>query len=179
MNRAIKRLFLPNLLTIIAIALSDLISKRVIFSFIDSQIRSTSELEQLYLLPFLNLVKVWNRGVSFGMFNHINSAPILLSLLQIIIINVLIYILYKGYQKAFEQNKLDLKFKIHSYAISLIIGGAFGNLIDRLQNGAVADFIDLHAFDYHWPAFNIADSAICIGVAILIIQDLFCKKTHS
>ncbi len=54
-----------------------------------------------------------------------------------------------------------------------MIGGAVGNLIDRLRFGAVADFLDVHAFGYHWPAFNIADSAITIGVAVLIFDSLF------
>ena len=53
--------------------------------------------------------------------------------------------------------------------LALILGGAIGNVIDRIRFGAVVDFLDFYVGEYHWPAFNIADSAICIGVAILLI----------
>jgi signal peptidase II len=58
-------------------------------------------------------------------------------------------------------------------ALGLVIGGAVGNVIDRVRFGAVVDFLDVHAFGYHWPAFNVADSAICVGAAILILESLF------
>jgi signal peptidase II len=57
--------------------------------------------------------------------------------------------------------------------IGLIIGGAVGNVIDRLRFGAVADFLDLHAFGYHWPAFNVADTGITVGAAVLVLDSLF------
>jgi len=63
--------------------------------------------------------------------------------------------------------------KGEAIAISLIIGGAVGNLIDRVQYGYVIDFLDFHAMGWHWPAFNVADSAITIGAAILIWDSLF------
>ena len=59
--------------------------------------------------------------------------------------------------------------------LGLIIGGAVGNLIDRLRFGAVADFLDVHAFGYHWPAFNAADSAITVGAIVVILESLFCN----
>ncbi len=58
-------------------------------------------------------------------------------------------------------------------ALGLIVGGALGNVIDRLRLGAVFDFIDVHLAGYHWPAFNLADSALSIGVVLLIIDGLF------
>ena len=61
-------------------------------------------------------------------------------------------------------------------ALALILGGAIGNIIDRIRFGAVVDFLDFHAFGYHWPSFNIADTMICIGVAIIIIQAIFSKE---
>ena len=61
-------------------------------------------------------------------------------------------------------------------ALSLILGGAVGNIIDRIRFGAVIDFVDIHFMDFHWPAFNIADSAITIGVALFLL-DSFLKKS--
>ena len=65
--------------------------------------------------------------------------------------------------------------KLEAISLSLILGGAVGNLIDRLIFGYVIDFLDVYYQDYHWPAFNIADSAICVG-AVLLILDSFRKK---
>jgi signal peptidase II len=67
--------------------------------------------------------------------------------------------------------------KFESISLGLIIGGAIGNVIDRLRFGAVADFFDVYVGQYHWPAFNIADASICIGVALLLIHGLFLDKT--
>jgi signal peptidase II len=63
-----------------------------------------------------------------------------------------------------------------NFALSFILSGAFGNLIDRAINGAVADFLDFHLFGYHWPAFNLADSLVFIGVFMLIFENQFTKK---
>lgn len=116
---------------------------------------------QIELLPFFNIVYVWNRGVSFGMFNSIENSQIILSLLQGSIALILIILLYRN------------KDKYVSYAFSIIIGGALGNVIDRIKNGAVADFLDFHIASYHWPAFNVADSAIFIGVMMLLYKEFF------
>ncbi|MEM9101802.1 MAG: signal peptidase II [Pseudomonadota bacterium] len=72
--------------------------------------------------------------------------------------------------------RLPLTERINGIAYSLVLGGAIGNLIDRLLYGKVVDFIDWYYGSYHWPAFNIADSAICIGVVLLIIDMLFYAK---
>lgn len=64
-------------------------------------------------------------------------------------------------------------------ALSLIIGGALGNVLDRLRFGAVADFLDFHLGNLHWPAFNVADSAICIGIALLLTHSLFFDPKRS
>ena len=57
-------------------------------------------------------------------------------------------------------------------ALGLVIGGALGNVIDRVRFGAVIDFLDFHALGYHWPAFNVADSAICVGAVLLLVDGL-------
>lgn len=119
---------------------------------------------------FLNFVMVWNRGVSFGMFNNVQVAPyqplILITLSIVIVIGLLFWL-----RKA--SNCLQVG------ALGLIIGGAIGNVIDRAIYGAVADFFDFHIADKHWPAFNIADSAICVGVFLLVIDSFFdIRKKH-
>jgi len=60
--------------------------------------------------------------------------------------------------------------------LALILGGALGNVIDRLRFGQVVDFVDLHAFGWHWPAFNVADSAITVGAALLVFEGLLHRE---
>ena len=117
------------------------------------------------LTPFFNLVMTWNRGVSFGIFN--NGGPwnaLALSALSIVIVVGLLVWLSKA------QGRLI------SLALGAIIGGALGNVIDRVRWGAVADFLDVHAFGWHWPAFNLADSAITVGAILLVLDSLFSRQ---
>jgi signal peptidase II len=65
--------------------------------------------------------------------------------------------------------------RLAALSLAAIIGGALGNVIDRVRFGAVVDFLDFHVLGYHWPAFNVADSAITVGAAILILESLFNK----
>ncbi len=114
----------------------------------------------LYLLPFVNLVMVWNPGISFGLFASPGGQRwILVILSMVIVIGLMIWL-----------RRTDRR--LLKFAIGGLIGGALGNVWDRVYYGAVADFFDIHVFGYHWPAFNIADSAITIGV-VLIIYDAF------
>lgn len=120
--------------------------------------------EPIEVTSFFNLVMVWNRGISFGMFQHAFYSPIIFTFLAILIIIALLFWL----------KNTDSMIEIIS--IGLVIGGAIGNVIDRIKYGAVADFYDFHAAGYHWPAFNIADMAVFIGAVMLCICSLFCKK---
>lgn len=108
--------------------------------------------------PFFNLVMVWNHGVSFGMFSNPDSDY---SMWVLIAVAIGISIALSFW--LFKSERLS-----EVMAIGLVIGGALGNVIDRLRFGAVADFFDIHALGYHYPSFNIADSAIFIGVAWLL-----------
>lgn len=114
---------------------------------------------------YFNLVKVWNTGVSFSMFNnHGSLGVIVLSAVSLVI-------------SAFLLNWMrqeDSKLKIVS--LGLIVGGALGNVFDRIRFGAVLDFLDFHYATHHWPAFNLADTFICIGAFILILCELFNEK---
>jgi signal peptidase II len=111
------------------------------------------------LMPYLNLVMAWNTGVSFSMLR--GTGAWLLSGLAIAVSVGLVSWLSR------------LSDRLPGYAVGLIIGGALGNVIDRLRFGAVFDFIDFYVGDWHWPAFNLADSAISIGVVLLLFDSLF------
>lgn len=108
--------------------------------------------------PFFNVVLGRNRGVSFGMLSADHPAtPWILSALALALIAGFIF-----------WTRHDRR-PLNAVAVGLITGGALGNVVDRLRHGAVTDFLDFHAGGYHWPAFNIADSAIFLGVALLLL----------
>ena len=120
------------------------------------------------ITPFFNIVLAWNRGVSFGMFNdHGESGPLILTALAVAIVIALSVWLWRA----------TTMFSV--VALGLVIGGAVGNVVDRMIHGAVVDFLDFHVLGYHWPAFNVADSAICVGAAILILESLFTRAETS
>lgn len=135
-------------------------------------LRETSEALLPYIeiptLPFFNIVMVWNHGVSFGMFsNSANTGAIVLSILAVIIT------VWFGLWLFMTRSKMQ------AIAIAMVIGGALGNVIDRVRFGAVIDFLDFHIMDWHYPAFNIADSAVVLGVLTLIVYSVFFEKTLS
>lgn len=110
---------------------------------------------------FFNIVMVWNRGASFGLFRADSGWGVLLlaSVAVAICIGLTVW----------------LARVTHGWlatALGLVIGGALGNVIDRVLYGAVADFLDFHAYGYHWPAFNVADIAISVGVVMLLLDGL-------
>ena len=111
--------------------------------------------------PFLNLVVVLNTGISFGFFaSESELTRYLLVALALIVSIILMRWL------ASSTNRFVCA------ALGMIIGGAFGNVIDRLVHKAVVDFLDFHLYGWHWPAFNVADSAITIGVALFVLASL-------
>lgn len=113
------------------------------------------------LTGFFNLVLVHNRGVSFGM---LGGAPEWASAALIVFALLLSAALCIWMWRADS--------RLLGTALGLVVGGAIGNVIDRFVHGAVVDFLDFHAMGYHWPAFNVADSAITVGVAFLILDSL-------
>lgn len=119
--------------------------------------------ESVELLPVLNLVNVHNKGAAFGMFSSLgNTFFIVISFMAIIFIAVLLVKERDGF--------LPLTF---------ILAGAAGNLADRLAYGYVRDFIDVFVGRHHWPAFNVADSALTIGITLMIVGVLFNKGQPS
>ena len=116
-----------------------------------------SPYEIIRVLPFFNIVYVENIGSAFGMFKSLGNAFfIAIAALAIIFVTVII-----------------LKGKHDRVAFSLILGGAVGNLTDRLIHGYVIDFLDIYVGRFHWPAFNVADSALTIGMSLLVIKIFF------
>jgi signal peptidase II len=113
------------------------------------------------IFPFFNIVIVFNRGISFGMFAGAATwMPLALTVMAAAIVTVLFVWMLRATEKTVI------------LALGVIIGGAAGNIIDRLHYGFVIDFLDFHLGRYHWPAFNIADTAVFIGVVILCLMSI-------
>jgi len=118
----------------------------------------------IYLTQYLNLNLIWNKGIAFGLFSFDeNFIYNLLSLLIISIIIVILIMIIKN--DGFKR-----------YCLILIMGGALGNLFDRIYFSAVPDFIDLHIKNFHWFIFNVADIFITVGVICLIYVEIFFNK---
>ncbi|HDZ84329.1 MAG TPA: signal peptidase II [Nitrospirae bacterium] len=121
--------------------------------------------DRIEVLPFLNIVYVENKGAAFGMFANLgNNFFIGISVIALVVILVYMSKIPKG---------LEL------FSISLIFGGAVGNLIDRILLGKVVDFIDFYVGTWHWPAFNVADSALTIGIILFMLVALTQSKKPS
>ncbi len=117
-------------------------------------------LEVIRILPFFNIVYVENTGSAFGLFKSLgNTFFIIISIFAITLVSFLL-----------------VKEKDNRLCYSLIIGGAAGNLVDRIIYGYVIDFFDFHIAGVHWPVFNIADSALTIGIILLFYKTLFKKS---
>ena len=115
--------------------------------------------------PFFNLVMVWNKGVSFGLFaaDSVAGRIFLLSFSALVVAGLIYWL-------------LKTKELMSVIGIGFVIGGALGNMLDRLRYGAVADFFHLHAFGYDWYVFNIADAAIVAGVGLLLYESLLGRE---
>nr|WP_245248317.1 signal peptidase II [Tianweitania sediminis] len=110
----------------------------------------------IYITSFFNIVLSYNKGISFGIFSNYfeNSSTILSFATSLVVGFLFVWMLYA-------------KAHVQTMAIGLIVGGAVGNIFDRMRQGAVTDFIDLHLGSWHWPTFNGADIAIVVGAAWL------------
>jgi len=148
-----------GLLTAAAVVLLDQFSKALVYGFL-------TETAPVYqVCGFFNLVTAWNTGVSFSMFNDLGGAGVyILSSFSLLVVAFLLVWL-----------KREPSF-LMQLSLGFVIGGAVGNVIDRLRLKAVFDFLDLHYAGYHWPAFNVADSFICIGAFIIIMEGLCSKE---
>ncbi len=122
------------------------------------------------LAGFFNLVLVYNKGAAFGLFSGVADGlrQMLLGLTTLVALGLVLYFLLKDY----------FSDQVARIALGLIFGGALGNIVDRVRIGKVVDFLDFYLGQYHWPAFNVADSAICIGVLILLLRSGEKKATE-
>ena len=138
----------------------DRYSKNLILNLLENE-------KYLFINNYLNLNLVFNTGIGFGLFS-LNAGIYynLLSILIFLIILVLIYLMFKS--------KISEKI-----FFSFIIGGAIGNLYDRIFYKAVPDFIDFHIKDFHWFTFNIADIFISLGIIFMILNELLYKKNEN
>lgn len=116
--------------------------------------------ETVRVLPFFHLVSVRNEGAAFGLFKGFgNSAFIAVSLVAMAFVSFLL-----------------IRTREDRLGLSLILGGAAGNVIDRILFGNVTDFLDFFAGRFHWPAFNVADAALTVGITIMLLNTIFRLK---
>lgn len=139
-----------KILLIIFLTLLDLLFKQIIFYSIDLN-------NFIYINPFFELVHIHNFGISFGLFAGVLPAWFFICVGIIIILILSVFFLRS--KNLWEK-----------WGYTYILAGAFGNILDRVINGYVIDFIYLHYQDFYWPAFNFADIYISIGVLIIVLQ---------
>jgi len=117
--------------------------------------------EVLPVLPYLNLTLVYNEGAAFSFLSDQGGWQrwffILIGLMVSLVLIIWI-------------NRLAVNQRLSAVALSLVVGGALGNILDRILLGHVVDFIDVYYREWHWPAFNVADSAISLGVILMLID---------
>ena len=154
-----KETIIPLVVTIIVFIL-DRASK---IKIISQQEKSSGS---IFINDYLNLDLIWNTGISFGLLSQ--NANIYYHLISLVIFFVIIFLIFLIIKATF----------IEKILYSLILGGAIGNLIDRLIFFAVPDFIDFHINNLHWFTFNIADIFITLGIILIIVQDLIFKKNE-
>ena len=155
----LKKSFFINLFIIIIIFSLDRISKFYVIFKSETNLSSS-----LYTSKFLNINLIWNEGIAFGLLSFDQQLYYnILTLLIILITLIIIFLMFRS--KGLER-----------LSYSIIAGGSFGNITDRLYYSAVPDFIDIYVNNFHWFIFNVADIFITLGVISLISIELFTKK---
>ena len=154
----LKKILL-NSIIIMVIFLVDRISKIYILKI--AEFENTVD---IYLTPYLNLYLIWNKGIAFGLLTF--DENIVYNIISLIIATVTIVILVL----IIRSNGVKM------YALISVLGGALGNLFDRIYYSAVPDFIDFHINNYHWFVFNVADIFITLGIICLIYAEIFNKN---
>ena len=151
MRSGYKRVYLvKKIYVIFFLIFLDFLSKKIVFNYV--KINSLIE-----IFPFFDLTHIHNYGISFGLLSGFISPKIIV--LIGLIVTLLIYFIY-----------IQSSEKLEKWGLIMIISGALSNILDRILNNYVLDFISLHYNDFYWPAFNFADIYITIGVLIIIYQ---------
>tara|TARA_A100001035_G_scaffold268872_1_gene254304 strand:- start:1489 stop:1989 length:501 start_codon:yes stop_codon:yes gene_type:complete len=148
-----KNLFI-NFILVLSIFLFDRLSKIYVI-YLDSK----SFENEIFVSKFLNITLIWNEGIAFGLFALKANLYNILTSIIVLIILIIIYILFRS--KGFKK-----------YSLIFILGGALGNLYDRIYYKAVPDFIDFHIGEFHWFIFNIADIFITVGIIFMITIEM-------
>ncbi len=157
----IKKNFFITSSFILLIFLLDRVSKIYVIYLNDKFLGS-----EIFSSKFLNISLIWNEGIAFGLFSFKNQDIYnILTILILIIILFIFFMIIKS--KSFEK-----------YALSMILGGALGNVFDRIIYKRVPDFIDFHIKDFHWFIFNVSDIFITIGVISMIVLEIFNKNNY-
>ena len=150
-----------NLITVISIFLIDRISKIYVIK-LDNNFNGA----EIFSSNFLNIYLIWNEGIAFGLLSMADSELYnFISILISVIILVIIFMIFRAEG-------------IKKYALLMILGGAIGNLYDRVIFGAVPDFIDFHIGNFHWFIFNFADVFITVGVFFMILFEFAGNNKH-
>lgn len=148
---------------VVATVVADQVSKQFLLSYLLKAGAAVPIVD-----GFFRLVIVWNRGVSFGLLGGEGALPVwVLSVVAVAVcLGLLVWL-----------RRTDRP--LIGWGIGLVVGGAIGNVIDRARWGAVFDFADFHIGHWHWPAFNIADSAIVVGVGLMLVDSLIGERKRA
>ena len=156
MNKTSLKAFFLNFTILITVFLIDRISKFYILKL--AEVESSVD---IYVTSYLNLFLIWNKGIAFGLLSMNES--MIYNTITLMIGFIIIFILFMMWKND----------NIQRYFLALVVGGALGNLYDRIVYTAVPDFIDLHFHGFHWFVFNVADIFITVGVFCLILVEFF------
>ncbi|MBN9090470.1 MAG: signal peptidase II [Reyranella sp.] len=148
---------------VVATLVVDQLSKQLLLGYLKEAGAAVSVID-----GFFRLVIVWNSGVSFGLLGGDRPLPawLLSSVAIAVCIGLFVWL-----------RRTDRP--LTGWGIGLVMGGAIGNVIDRARWGAVFDFADFHVNQWHWPAFNVADSAIVVGVGLMLIDSLIGERQRA
>ena len=154
-SKYLNKNFLINLILVILIFSSDRISKIYVI-YLDKKLNGS----EIFSSKFLNISLILNEGIAFGLLSF--NEKIFYNLLTFIILVIILIIFFMALKS----------YGFKKYSLLMILGGALGNVYDRIFYGAVPDFIDFHVQNFHWFIFNVADIFITIGVIFMIFLEL-------
>ena len=161
-SKKLKNNLLLNLFIVLSIFLLDRFSKIYVI-YLNKKFFGS----ELFVSKFLNITLIWNEGIAFGLLSF--NETIFYNVLTLVILFIILIIFFM----------LSKSYGLKKYSLLMILGGAIGNIYDRIFYRAVPDFIDFHIKDFHWFIFNVADIFITIGVLLVILYEITNKNTES